>query len=127
MYQETTTRWMVIPSSTDISELIAKHHGDFHHNVPQMMEHIREKENTLIPNVEVLCAAYRKNCAVCKKEDRKTTVTPFRIVLPDYPLHHVYIDISFLPNTKKSIGMVRLIILPKKRDQWLFRTRVRTP
>ena len=103
-----TTEWMILPTVEDQMDILREAHGVYHVGVKKMMPLIRQNKY-LLPNAQELCTEFRKCCSECAFRRRKTTITPFRIVIPNYPLHHIYIDLAFLPQSNGNIGIVNLI------------------
>ena len=103
-----TTEWMILPTVEDQMDILREAHGVYHVGVKKMMPLIRQNKY-LLPNAQELCTEFRKCCSECAFRRRKTTITPFRIVIPNYPLHHIYIDLAFLPQSNGNIGIVNLV------------------
>lgn len=67
------------------------------------------RDLVLWPGMQSAIEKYTRSCEICARKGAKRTVEPIRTVVADYPLHHLYINLTFMPKVGRDIGMVNMI------------------
>ena len=66
----------------------------------------------LINNIERLVTSHLSACSHCQLSRRGANAVPpppYRYIVPDYPLQHIYMDLTFLVRDGKDIGLLVVV------------------
>ncbi len=104
----TSVKWYEIPPTQKRTQLLKECHGNFHIGAKAMLAQFHSQITWNKIQLDVY-----NYCKLCEQCQRKNGVarssTPFRVVVADRPLQHLYIDLSFMIANRLDIGVVNLI------------------
>lgn len=106
---ESKELWFYIPPIEIRTKILQDFHTVFHNGATNMKLELK-KQCITWPQIQQSVMEYVKKCTTCQmtKSTGKTS-SPFRTIVSEYPLQHMYIDISFMPRDNKFIGAITLI------------------
>lgn len=107
--QKLTPVWFTIPPIEERNNILARVHTE-NHLGDNAMRHELLKQRISWYKLQDSIAVYCKSCSVCQmKNGTRRPIVPFRIVVAERPIQHLYIDLSFMMIDGNNIGMVNLI------------------
>ena len=88
--------WYSVPSQEKRTELLKEYHSQFHKGTCKMRDQFKE-DKIVWPKIQESIDKYVKTCTVCQlNKSPGTTHIPYRTIISERPLQHIYFDISFL-------------------------------
>lgn len=102
-------QWYQVPHKEFRREILQESHSRFHRGTCKMRMELKEKK-IVWPKIQESIDNFVKTCVVCQlNKSPANTHVPFRTIISERPLQHIYFDISFLSRDNKFIGALTVI------------------